>query len=301
MAGTRRKRNHPKGRLKGHELKRVHELLDQYDFCLPGHCVYKHKVTEKPDILRADPTPAACTRKEAEEAFHYYNFKKFEVYRKIMDGASYSSISRRLKYLNHIRWQLVQINTSLVFKFFAKNVNLREYESDTMMHLHHMVDSFNPKLKFAPSTFLYRGIINHAYRCYKGNVNQQNMKYVFASEMGRYPGEDDFQNAFDAQTADIESNEVLENVEFNENRARVRKLIESIEDPRDRKVIELRFFSTLTLEEIGRILNVSKERIRQLEGRALEQMRTKESRDRYHRIAENHRRSLLSHPHLVGS
>lgn len=300
MGGKQRKK-HPRGKLKGSELRRVHKLLDGADITLPGHCIYKHKVTKKPEPLTRIPVPLSCTRKESEAFFHYYNFKKFELYRSIMDGKSYTSISRRLNNLNDLRWGIVQTNMSLMFRFIKKHPNLGEFDSEMTMQIHHCVDAFNPKLGFAPSTFLTRGIINHAFRCYKGNANQQNMKYVYASEMGRYPGDDDFQEAFEAHTVDIESNEVLENIEFNEMKLRVRKLLQAIKDPRDRKIIEMRFFSTMTLTDIGIELGVSKERIRQLEGRALEQMRTTESRDQFRKIVENRQQSLQGRRHPVGS
>ena len=58
----------------------------------------------------------------------------------------------------------------------------------------------------------------------------------------------------------------------------VQELLESLND-RERQVIRLRFGledgKTHTLEEIGDELNVTRERVRQIEARAMEKLRSK--------------------------
>ena len=58
----------------------------------------------------------------------------------------------------------------------------------------------------------------------------------------------------------------------------VKELLESLND-RERQVIRLRFGledgKTHTLEEIGDELNVTRERVRQIEARAMEKLRSK--------------------------
>ena len=234
----------PRGKLKGVTLKRVKSLLSKYDFNIPGHSKYKHKVTARPDILKQDPLPYTCTRAECEEAIHFYNFKKHAIYRGIIDGNSYSSISRRIRIANKIRWQIVLINSGIVHKYLEKHTNLLDYLEPVLFHMHQTVDRFNPKLGFAPSTYFYSAMKRHVWKLQNGNANAKNMNYVYASEMGRYYDED-FQAIFDSKTTDLDFNPVSDEVEHIENRERIAVLMDGIEDDRDRKVISLRFFSCL--------------------------------------------------------
>ena len=75
----------------------------------------------------------------------------------------------------------------------------------------------------------------------------------------------------DATTPEDDMNQLVQKEE-------VQELLESLND-RERQVIRLRFGledgKTHTLEEIGDELNVTRERVRQIEARAMEKLRSK--------------------------
>ena len=75
----------------------------------------------------------------------------------------------------------------------------------------------------------------------------------------------------DATTPEYAMNQLVQKEE-------VQELLESLND-RERQVIRLRFGledgKTHTLEEIGDELNVTRERVRQIEARAMEKLRNK--------------------------
>jgi RNA polymerase sigma factor (sigma-70 family) len=266
------KRNHPSGKLKGVDLKRVRNLLDQYDFRLPGHCLYTSPQKTRPDILKSKPLPTVCNRVESEAAIHFYNHKKRMIYEAIMDGNSYKSISARIRVANEIRWEIVVINMGIIYSSIKNRTNLEEFIEPMVHHMHQTVDRFNPGLGYAPSTYFRTACKHHIWKCVNGNANQRNMNYVFASDMGIECSDRDFQSTFDSKTVDPDANTVEEEVEHLENVERIAVLMDSLDEDRDRELIKMRFFSEMTLQEIADVLQLSRERIRQLERRALNKM-----------------------------
>lgn len=141
--------------------------------------------------------------------------------------------------------------------------------------MHQTVDRFDPNRGFAPSTYLTAAAKRHIWKCQNGNANQKNMNYIMSSEMGNEGSDMDFQSVFDAKTSVRTIGLLDKEVERRENLDRIAVLMDGIKDDRDRKIIDLRFFSKMTLSEIADVLGITIERVRQLETRALNQMRVK--------------------------
>jgi RNA polymerase primary sigma factor len=84
------------------------------------------------------------------------------------------------------------------------------------------------------------------------------------------PGDDDFHGAIADENA-VEAGEELEHSDLLD---RIRETMTiGILTPREQKIIQLRFYDNKTLEEVGRIYEVTRERIRQLQNAALEKIK----------------------------
>lgn len=273
---------------------------------LPGFCQYHNPQTTKPEILKEIPLPIRCNKEDCLAAIHFYNHKKRQILDAINAGNSYSSISRRVKSANRIRWQAVTINTGIVYTCIKREPKYEQFIEGLIYHLHRVVDRFDPTRGFAPSTYFMTATKRHIWRMQNGNANQQNMNLVMASEMTDRHDQDGFRSAFEDRTTDLRQDVVIEEVTYREKIDHVTALMDEINDDRDREVIKMRFFSEMTLAEIADVLAITEERVRQLETRAMKDMKRaadrntfKANRARYHVGAESHLPwpvGLLPHP-----
>ncbi len=71
------------------------------------------------------------------------------------------------------------------------------------------------------------------------------------------------QQSYELDSSDLENRQA---------QALIGRALESL-TPQEQKVIDLRFYSGLTLSEAGKVLDVTSERVRQLEMKALRKMR----------------------------
>lgn len=244
-------------KLTGDKLIQVDQLLDKYDYNMPGQCDYEHPITELPAILKRDPIPPRCKRSELETAFHYYNYKKYLVYEKIVDDAPLSAIIKALDATTAIRWQLVILCNAIVGEYVSRNPYLQQYHSDLTGHLFQIVDRLCMQRGIAPSTYVYCAVRRRSWKIMQGNANKKNLKISYAGEsLDIYPSISGDPDHF--EIADIAND-----------------YINLLRNDREKTIIHERFWSGRTLQEISEILGVTRERVRQIEKAAIDHMRVK--------------------------
>lgn len=284
MVRKRLRRSYPNGKLKDEDLQRTHDMLYKFDLDIPGHCQYDHPIDIEPEILKTDPPVDCSTRKEAESAFHYYNYKKYQLYQSILNGNSFDDISARIVILNDIRWRLVHMSHKIIHLYLNRHQQFQDFAGEIIYQLHHSVDKFNPQFNCAPSTFLYRAIATEAWKCKVGNANNRNLHITNASDLN-YNGDiedDDFYSFYDSRAVDLKCNPVSDEVENQELCEAVNHWLSSFENERDKMVIKMRFLDNLTLRETADKLSLSRERIRQIETSIIRRLRAKADRGQCH-------------------
>ena len=247
-------------RLSGEKRIKIEKLLNDFDFNMPGNCVYEHNVIVIPDILTQIPLPRSSTRKDLESVFHYYNYQKFLAYQTILGDNSFQAISEAIHKANRIRWDLVTICSGIIYKHFKKYPTLEEFETESITHLHQSVDRFNPTLGFAPSTYICTSMKRHIWKVKNGNTNDRNLNLHYTD-----------QNA--GNTPDYR-----DDLDYFETHESAHQFIKSLSTSNEQYIIQARFFDGMTLQEIADVLSMSKERVRQIERTALDKMRSKVNR-----------------------
>ncbi len=217
------------------------------------------------------------SREEERSLFRLYNYLKFKAARlrdslrtgrapKVTD---IEEVEKLLDQANRVKNRIIQANLRLVVNIAKRHVgphtNFFELISDGNMSLIRAVDKFDYMRGFKFSTYASWAIMKNFAR----SVPQQGKR------LERF------------QTGREELLEMSEDLRFEgeepyrEPDVTVRQSIERVLDqldPREREIVIRRFGlgdmpGQQTLEEVGRHFGVTKERIRQIEGRALNKLR----------------------------
>jgi RNA polymerase sigma factor (sigma-70 family) len=230
-----------------------------------------------PIYLKSLYKTALLSREEERDLFRRYNYLKFKA-AKLREGlegtlspkvADIEEIERLLDEAHRVKNRIIQANLRLVVNIAKRHVgpqtNFFELISDGNMSLIRAVDKFDYTRGFKFSTYASWAIMkNFARSVPKAGVRRERFQtgreeLLETSRDLRFEGEEPYQEP------DIS----------------VRQSIERVLDqlgPREREIVMRRFGlgdtpGPQTLEEVGRHFGVTKERIRQIEGRALGKLR----------------------------
>jgi len=230
-----------------------------------------------PIYLKSLYKTALLSREEERDLFRRYNYLKFKA-AKLREGlegtvspkvADIDQIERLLDEAHRVKNCIIQANLRLVVNIAKRHVgpqtNFFELISDGNMSLIRAADKFDYTRGFKFSTYASWAIMkNFARSVPKAGVRRERFQtgreeLLETSRDLRFVGEEPYQEA------DIS----------------VRQSIERVLDqlgPREREIVMRRFGlgdtpGPQTLDEVGRHFGVTKERIRQIEGRALGKLR----------------------------
>lgn len=237
-------------RAKQKDLPEIKKHLDKYDICLPRNA--KDYKIARPEIL--DSEISKSTTKQANICIRYYNTLKYNLIQKIHKKSQLEDIIAKIDNLVNIRWRIVTINRDLVFKFISRH-NM-EFDNLYMISIYKSIDRFNPDLNYSPSTYFWKVLKGDRHRYYNGNANQRNLSLEF-----------------DNQVIDIACDQlILESIDKKQSIDYMLDKFKFLED-NEKRVIQGRFFDDLTLKDLGIKEGVSRERIRQIEQKAIDKLR----------------------------
>ncbi len=215
------------------------------------------------------------TREQEQYLFRKYNFLKFKAakLRDSIDSASARSsemdeIERLFEQAVKIKNRIVQSNLRLVVSIAKRHVNASEdffqLVSDGNMSLIRAVEKFDYSRGNKFSTYASWAIMKNFARTIPGEYKQRDRFRPTSEEV------------FLAR-ADERSDRYLQESEQQRREQQVNRILESLDD-REQQIIISRFGldysqEPLTLKEVGEELGVTKERIRQIQTRALNKLR----------------------------
>ena len=230
-----------------------------------------------PIYLRSLYKTALLSREEERDLFRRYNYVKYKAV-KLRDAlrgqpspkvADIDRIERLLDEAHRIKNDIIQANLRLVVNIAKRHVGLQtnffELISDGNMSLMRAVDKFDYTRGFKFSTYASWAIMkNFARSVPKAGARRERFQtgrdeLLETSRDLRFEGEEPYREP------DVSVRQSIERV--------LGKLV-----PREREIVMRRFGlgdvpGPQTLEEVGRHFGVTKERIRQIEGRALNKLR----------------------------
>jgi RNA polymerase primary sigma factor len=283
-------------------LRAISEPIEYID-----HPTFQHRGTEKalfgggiepvePGGTRSSPVPtfatdadldgvehvsmATLTPKQEQILFQRFNYARCKVYRilkanrgKKLTLEQMRSLVAWFKTANAARAQIVQANLPLVLAM-AKRTNLAavdfaELISEGNMALLRSVDKFDCSRGFKFSTYACRAILKSFSR-----VAIRSSRY-----RSRFPTE--FDPALEKSDFIERKRQQVEELCVDELRSILTENLANLNDV-ERRVIQARFaldaidsepVQPMTLEQVGEIIGVTKERVRQIQNKALEKLR----------------------------
>ena len=212
---------------------------------------------------------------EEQQLFRRMNYQKYRanILRSRLNPARpnvrvMDQIEKRLTDARLIRNHFIQANMRLVVsiarRFVSDVTSLDELISDGNLILIKAVDRFEYSRGFRFSTYATHALQREFYRTYKNTRLRRITEVVTAPNV-----------LFQSVEASQNGNELLRAAEAVDQ---LKKLMSIHLDGRENQIVGLRFGldspdGGQTLREIGEKLNISKERVRQLQTRAIEQIR----------------------------
>lgn len=157
-----------------------------------------------------------------------------------------------IKIRNFLIENNVPLAIGMAARYACEHYDMDDAKQDACVALCRAVDEFKPELGFTFSTFAYSVIWRELHR-----------KRKLAQKRMAWSNQDD--EELDTPILDPEYVETVS--------------LDSL-TPRERRVIEARFWKGLSLVKIGKKLGVSRERVRQIEKRAIAKLRVSHLRER---------------------
>ena len=225
-------------------------------------------------------TPVTFTPEEEQQAFQRYNYARFHVFStlKQYEGKRLSAAAvRRLllwqKRVLDARSEIVQANIPLVLAMAKRSrlasVDFSELVSEGNMALLRSVDKFDISRGFKFSTYACRAILKSFSR-----VAMRASRYHtrFPVEFDPALEKSDYLERQRAQAEDDcvdELRNIMTNndADLNDVEQKVIRARFALDTPISKRPIPM------TLEQVGRIIGVTKERVRQIQNRALDKLR----------------------------
>ena len=231
-----------------------------------------------PPYLRDLYRTSLLSREEEASLFRRMNFvlHKAEVARKRLSAdvervgpAEIAEIDAWVQQAGEIKNRIIQSNLRLVVSIAKRHIhgrpsaNLFELVSDGNIALMRAAEKFDYARGFRFSTYASWAITRHFARTIPEEIQQQDRFQTGCEELFTITGD---QRGVEEAEASVE-----------QARDAIAGVLKSL-DPRERVIVQGHFGlssgRTQTLDEIGRQLGISKERVRQIEQRALRKMRS---------------------------
>ncbi len=227
-------------------------------------------------LLALYKTPLLTKEQEAHlfRKYNYLKYKAIKLKEKLQKATSPKSrdideVERLLTEANDVKNRIVKANLRLVVNIAKRHIgnvsNFFELISDGNISLMRAVEKFDYSRGFKFSTYASWAIIRNYARTIPEENYHMDRFMTGRDELIEARGDMNRPDEEAIQSLDTSVKESIENV--------LEKLNE-----REREVIERRFglgqfTNPQTLEEVGRRFGVTKERIRQIEGKAIEKLR----------------------------
>jgi RNA polymerase primary sigma factor/RNA polymerase sigma factor len=224
---------------------------------------FRQRSKEKtPDFLWACYENPLLTKEQEYHLFRRYNYHKF-LAQNWLELNQLVKASAELRKSDEIRKMISASNVRLGMPSVKRYKHFRHYEdliAESFFIIHRAVDYFDYSRNLKFSTYATWAVVNTM-----GNK----AKELFDHD-AHHSGEiENVSKGLVAGKTESEENYKVE--QFGE----ITQVLLSCVNPRERKILELRFFNDRTLQSIADDMGVSKERIRQIETVALKKIAAK--------------------------
>jgi RNA polymerase primary sigma factor len=253
------------------------ELFDQAEDIQAASTSWYHPMVDDELIAQSAPTSSLLTTAQEKQVFLRYNFARMKTqaavkkFRTSPGKQAVREVALWYKRVRDTREIITQANLALVLAMAKRTrmgeVDFGELVSEGNMALLRAVEKFDIGRGFKFSTYACRAILKAFSR-----IAMKNSRYrqAFPTEFDPTMEKSNYQ---ENRRADVEQDAVEELQQIiGENRAQLSDV--------ERTVIQARFAinrgqdaPAMTLEEVGRVIGVTKERVRQIQNKALEKLR----------------------------
>ncbi len=253
------------------------DLFDAGMAIKPASTSWYHPMIDNGLLPRAAPTSSLLNTAQEKHLFLRYNFARMKAQQAVKKFATHPGktvvrdITRWYARVKDTREAITQANLALVLAMAKRTrmseVDFSELVSEGNMALLRAVEKFDIARGFKFSTYACRAILKAFSRiAVKSNRYRQAFPTEFDPSMEK-------SNYTETRRQNVEQDAVEELKRIvNENHAHLSDV--------EKTVIEARFAinkgeeaAPLTLEEVGRVIGVTKERVRQIQNKALEKLR----------------------------
>jgi len=239
--------------------KIIKALMPEYESYVEKTRQVRSQITKgMPDYLRACYDQPLLSREQEYHQFRKYNYFKF-LAQKWIELDQHSKASNELVRADEVRALITSANLRLVIKIVKKFHSVRHHEdlvSESYYLIHRAVDYFDYTRGFKFSTYATWAVQNTIGR----TANDLFKHDAFHS------GE------LESASLNLVSAEVEKIKEQDDHfKALVENLL-SVAKGREKEILQRRFFHGETLNNIAQDLNITKERVRQIESKGLERL-----------------------------
>ena len=253
------------------------ELFEDATVIQPASTSWYHPMVDDELIAQSAPSSSLLTTAQEKQVFLRYNFARMRAqaavkrFRAQPGKQAARDVALWYGRVRDTREIITQANLALVLAMAKRtrmsDVDFGELVSEGNMALLRAVEKFDIGRGFKFSTYACRAILKAFSR-----IAMKNSRYrqAFPTEFDPTMERSNYQ---EARRADVEQDAVEELQRIiGENRAQLSEV--------ERQVIQARFAvnrgedaTAMTLEEVGRVIGVTKERVRQIQNKALEKLR----------------------------
>ena len=253
------------------------ELFDDADDIQAASTSWYHPMVDDELIAQSAPTSSLLTAAQEKQVFLRYNFARMRAqaavkkFRASPGKQVVREIALWYKRVRDTREIITQANLALVLAMAKRTrmgeVDFGELVSEGNMALLRAVEKFDIGRGFKFSTYACRAILKAFSRI---AMKTSRYRQAFPTEFDPTMEKSNYQ---ENRRADVEQDAVEELQQIiGENRAQLSDV--------EKTVIQARFAinrgqdaPAMTLEEVGRVIGVTKERVRQIQNKALEKLR----------------------------
>jgi RNA polymerase sigma factor (sigma-70 family) len=253
------------------------ELFEEGPAIQAASTSWYHPMVDDELIAQSAPSSSLLTTAQEKHVFLRYNFARMKAQAAVKKFKTHPGkqvvreIALWYKRVRDTREVITQANLALVLAMAKRtrmsDVDFGELVSEGNMALLRAVEKFDIGRGFKFSTYACRAILKAFSR-----IAMKNSRYrqAFPTEFDPTMEKSNYQ---ETRRADVEQDAVEELQRIiGENRAQLSDV--------EKTVIQARFAinrpqdaSAMTLEEVGRVIGVTKERVRQIQNKALEKLR----------------------------
>lgn len=254
------------------------ELFEEGMAITPASTSWYHPMIDDELIGSSAPSSSLLSTEQEKHLFLRYNYARLRAkeavqrFRERAGKACAREIAHWYARVKETRELITQANLALVLAMAKRtrmsDVDFGELVSEGNMALLRAVEKFDPARGFKFSTYACRAILKAFSRI---ALKTSRYRAAFPAEFDPQMEKSNYQ---ETRRADIEQDAVEELQRIiGENRAQLSDV--------EKTVIQARFAinrgtdtPAMTLEEVGQVIGVTKERVRQIQNKALEKLRT---------------------------